>query len=434
MADVTEVTDVTHWQTWHDAYADPESSLSRRLRTVQGFVRDWLDETAPRPVRVVSVCAGDGRDLLEVLAARADPHRVTATLVELDPALADRARAAAAGLSGVEGGARVEVRTADAGDPSAYAGLPPADLVLLCGVLGNVSDTDVAHVISVLPALCADGARVVWTRTRRAPDLTPSVRTWLTAAGFAEVAFAPVEDSLAAVGVADLVRPGPTAPLGDVRLFTFLDAAGGGTNAATLASYEQRADRYRAGLSDTPAPWHRAFLDSLVRRLPDGARVLELGSGPGRDAAYLLERGVQLQPSDAVTAFLDQMRERGLDPVRVDVLTDDLGGPWAAVLASAVLLHLTPGELAVALDRAHTAVEAGGLLAVTLKEGDGYGWSDHTLGLPRYFTYWRPAALRTLLEQHGWRVETMDQRDGSRDAWLLVVARREDRPGGSARG
>ncbi|MEP6629553.1 MAG: class I SAM-dependent methyltransferase [Lapillicoccus sp.] len=414
---------MTHWQTWHDAYADPGSSLSRRIRIVQGFVRDWLDETAPRPVRVVSVCAGDGRDLLEPLASRPDADRVTATLVELDPGLADRARTVASGLPGVE------VRTADAGDPAAYAALPPADLVLLCGVLGNVSDADVEHVLAVLPALCADGARVVWTRTRRAPDLTPAVRTWLSENGFREVAFAPVPDSLAAVGVADLVTRPEHATVGGSRLFTFLDAAGGGTNAATLAVYEQRADRYREGLAETPAPWHLEFLDALVARLPAGAPVLELGSGTGRDAAYLLERGLALQPSDAVSAFLAQERERGLDPVEIDVLTEDLGGPWAAVVASAVLLHLTPGELAGVLDRMHAAVAPGGLLAVTLKEGDGFGWSDHKLGLPRYFTYWRGAPLRALLEQHGWLVESLDHVQGARDSWLVVVASREDPPG-----
>ena len=121
---------------------------------------------------MVSLCAGDGRDLLEVLAGRDDADRVTATLVELDPRLAGHARDRARGWSGIE------VRTADAGDHEVYADLPPADLVLLCGVLGNISDADVEHTIAMLPALCAPDARVIWTRTRRPPDLTGGVRTW----------------------------------------------------------------------------------------------------------------------------------------------------------------------------------------------------------------------------------------------------------------
>ena len=74
---------MSYWQSWHGAYADPESGLSRRLRTIQEQIGTWLDETAPRPVRVLSICAGDGRDLLGVLASRPDATRVSATLVEL---------------------------------------------------------------------------------------------------------------------------------------------------------------------------------------------------------------------------------------------------------------------------------------------------------------------------------------------------------------
>ena len=415
---------VSHWQTWHDAYADPGSSLTRRLHLVQGCIASYLDETAPRPVRVVSLCAGEGRDLLEVLAGRADADRVTATLVELDPALADRARIAAAALPGVE------VRTGDAGDPEMYAGLPPADLVLLCGVLGNISDADVEHVLTVLPALCAGGARVIWTRTRRAPDLTPSVREWLRESGFREVTFSPVSDSAAAVGVADLITGAPAVTLGHRRLFTFLDREDdGAANAATLAVYEQRADVYLASLGAGPT-WHHDLLAGVAARVPEGARVLELGSGTGRDARRLGDLGLAVQPSDAAGAFLDLMRTDGLDPVRLDILTDDLGGPWDAVVAFAVLLHLSPGQLARVLGRLGAAVVPDGILALSVKEGDGFGWSSHKLGLPRYFTYWRAGPLRALLEQHGWVVESLEHQQGDHDQWLVVVARRDDpRPG-----
>ena len=52
----------------------------------------------------MSACSGDGRDVVEVLAGRADADRVRAVLVELHPDIADRARAtaAAAGLPSVE--------------------------------------------------------------------------------------------------------------------------------------------------------------------------------------------------------------------------------------------------------------------------------------------------------------------------------------------
>ena len=85
--------------------------------------------------------------------------------------------------------AEVEVACADAGLSDAYAGAIPAQLVLLCGVFGNVSDADVERTIGALPELCAPSGVVIWTRHRRHPDLTPQIRRRLAAAGFAEEAF-----------------------------------------------------------------------------------------------------------------------------------------------------------------------------------------------------------------------------------------------------
>ena len=205
----------TDWRAWHADYADPASALSRRLGVVQAQITRWLDRTQPRPVVVTSVCAGDGRDLLDVLTGRSDAARVTATLVELDADLAAAAASAAADLPGVV------VRCADAGSTDAYAGCAPADLVLLCGVLGNVSDEDAAGTIAALPELSAPGATVVWTRHRREPDLTPAIRGWFTAAGFAEESFTAPDDGIWSVGVHRLT--GPPRPLGERRrLFSFV--------------------------------------------------------------------------------------------------------------------------------------------------------------------------------------------------------------------
>ncbi len=186
---------MTHWQRWHDAYADHRSPLSRRLRIVRSHITIWFDERPDDQLRVVSVCAGQGHDLLGVLADRPDRSRIRARLIEYDAGNVTLARSAAAGLSGVE------VVCADAGDPASYVGAVPADLVLLAGVLGNIGDTDVERTIAALPQLCAAGATVIWTRSRRPPDLVPEILRWFDAAGFREVAVHAPEDVLFTVGV-----------------------------------------------------------------------------------------------------------------------------------------------------------------------------------------------------------------------------------------
>ncbi len=207
------------WFAWHEGYDDPSSAISARLARVVSHLAAALDRAPAGPISVVSLCAGQGRDVIGALAGHPRRDDARAVLIELDPRNARLARegAAAAGL------ARVEVRESDASRPAAFADAVPADVLLLCGIFGNVSDADIARVIGAAPALCADGATVIWTRHRRAPDLTPRIRAWFAASGFAELAFdALATDRLTAVGVHRLDRrPAAAATRPGEPLFTF---------------------------------------------------------------------------------------------------------------------------------------------------------------------------------------------------------------------
>jgi hypothetical protein len=121
----------------------------------------------------------------------------------------------AAGLS------RVEVVQGDASLIDAYADLTPADLVLFCGVFGNITDEDVERTISMLPQLCAEGATVVWTRNRRPPDLTPDVCAWFEKYGFEYLWSSPPHHTGYGVGAHRyLGRPAPLRR--GARMFTFV--------------------------------------------------------------------------------------------------------------------------------------------------------------------------------------------------------------------
>jgi hypothetical protein len=128
---------VSRWLDWHDAYDDPDSPLTHRLAIVRRYIADALDAAPPGPIRVISMCPGDARDLLGVLERQPRGRDVMGRLVELDPELAARARSAAP-----EG---IEISCADASTTSAYEGAVPADLVLVCGVFGNIGDNDIAY-------------------------------------------------------------------------------------------------------------------------------------------------------------------------------------------------------------------------------------------------------------------------------------------------
>jgi hypothetical protein len=99
----------------------------------------------------------------------------------------------------------------------------PADVLLLAGIFGNVSDADIERTIGAAAWLCAEAGTVIWTRHRRPPDVTTQMRSWFAAAGFEEVAFEALDtEYLTSVGVHRLAqrRAHPPEPPRQ-RFFTF---------------------------------------------------------------------------------------------------------------------------------------------------------------------------------------------------------------------
>jgi Putative methyltransferase len=205
------------WVEWHRDYDDPGSLLSRRGQLVQGHLRAEFERAPAGDVQLISLCAGQGRDVIGALAGHPRRGDVRARLVELDErnvALARQA-AQAAGLHGVE------VLQADAGTTDACAGAVPAQIVVVCGVFGNITSSDIQATVAALPSLCAPGALVLWTRHRRPPDLTPAIRSWFGEAGFREEAFDVSHDGFMSVGSHRLTGE-PAALVPGRRLFTFV--------------------------------------------------------------------------------------------------------------------------------------------------------------------------------------------------------------------
>lgn len=136
----TEATRVP-WRDWHRQCAWlPE--LQARLRLVCREIRAALDNAPPGKLRLLSLCAGDGRDVLAALAdhpRRADVHAV---LLETDAEAISCGRASArpAGLE-----TRTEFVEADAGRTDSYVGRVPAAVVVLSGFLGHLRLEDVAR-------------------------------------------------------------------------------------------------------------------------------------------------------------------------------------------------------------------------------------------------------------------------------------------------
>ncbi|TXL60883.1 class I SAM-dependent methyltransferase [Aeromicrobium terrae] len=189
----------------------------------------------------------------------------------------------------------------------------------------------------------------------------------------------------------------------------------------TIASYEAIVDDYA---EETAGPAVLASgLTALAEAVP-GGHALEVGSGPGWDADVLEEAGLTVRRTDLTEGFIRFQRDRGKQVDRLDVVADDLGGPYDAVMALHVLQHVPTVELPAVLAKVAGALRPDGCFLVSIPRGEGEGWETGESGSRYYRALHTKDELLGLLRDAGLEPEWTDQALDEESGWLCVLARR----------
>ncbi|MFD7984797.1 class I SAM-dependent methyltransferase [Kitasatospora indigofera] len=188
-----------------------------------------------------------------------------------------------------------------------------------------------------------------------------------------------------------------------------------------------------------PDPGHLAarWTESVLGRYAAGRRVLDIGCGTGRDAAWLHAAGRRVVGIDTSAAMLAHARSRHPGPayLHADMRGFDLGRTFdAAVCLDSALLHChTNDDLDAFLASCRRHLAPGGLLVAEMRNGAYFLGRPDLLDAPRTDTVTHDGVTRTsrttLRIDHGaqllrrTRVWTSD--DGSppteqNSAWRLL--------------
>jgi len=166
------------------------------------------------------------------------------------------------------------------------------------------------------------------------------------------------------------------------------------------------------------------WIDKMLALAKPQPRILEIGSAFGRDALYLESQGCAVDRTDATEAFVERLRAEGHTAEVLNAITDNFPGEHDIVYANAVFLHFTDNELRQVLRKSYDYLAEGGILAFTVKQGDGADWSQEKLGAPRFFQFWRPEPLKTEVEAIGFTVKVLFPESEPDAKWLHVVAQK----------
>ena len=195
------------------------------------------------------------------------------------------------------------------------------------------------------------------------------------------------------------------------------------SNEVTLKTYQENFDKYISGTVQATSGSQKEWMERVLEYVDKDAPILEIGSAFGRDAKFIQENGyTNLTVTDAFEAAVATLKHYGFsDAKKLNILTDELDSEYRLVFASAVFLHFTEQEFRSVLDKLRRHLGVRGILAFTVKEGDGEEWNEAKLDAPRFFRFWREEPLRQVLNEEGYNVLDITNNQGTSERWLSVM-------------
>lgn len=191
----------------------------------------------------------------------------------------------------------------------------------------------------------------------------------------------------------------------------------------TVAYYDKSAENWTSahGGNEGASYW-AVEMDRFHQLLPSG-KLIEIGSGAGKDAAALMALGYDYTGTDASAGLIKVAKKRNPQAKFVNVPVHDLNfsdekfdGFWTA----ATLLHIPKVEIDDALTQIKGTLKNGAVGFISMKKGEGEK-TDESTG--RWFSYYSEEEFKGVLEKNGYQVIETAERKGEKDTWLVFYVK-----------
>jgi SAM-dependent methyltransferase len=197
------------------------------------------------------------------------------------------------------------------------------------------------------------------------------------------------------------------------------------------SGYDRLADTYLEwGRQVTVDPRER-MLAAFMSRLPDGARVLDLGCGAGLPSTRALAKRFQVVGVDISPVQLELARRNvpGAEFIEGDITDVEFAdSTFDGVAAFYAISHVPREEHRQLFTDVFRWLVPGGLFLATLGASDAPDWTGEWLGEPMFFSSHDADVNRQLLESAGFELlldEVLETSEPGGDvSFLWVIAQK----------
>jgi SAM-dependent methyltransferase len=185
----------------------------------------------------------------------------------------------------------------------------------------------------------------------------------------------------------------------------------------TINYYDQHATDWATthGGNKGPSYW-QAEMEGFHKLLPAG-KILEVGSGAGKDAAALVAMGYSYTGTDASAGLLEIARQRNPGAKFEHIGVHELSFPqhsFDGFWTVATLLHVPKSKIDKALQRIRSQIKTGGIGFITIKAGTG---EEEDPGTGRWFAYYSEEEFKNVLRRNQFEILAEKERP-EKDLWL----------------
>ena len=187
----------------------------------------------------------------------------------------------------------------------------------------------------------------------------------------------------------------------------------------TIDYYNKHAEEFTASTFEVDM---ESLYQPFLVELQEGARILDVGCGPGRDTLAFKNKGYQVDAIDYSEELVKKATQLTGIPVRLQSFYEiDADQAYDGIWACASLLHCERTRLKEVIGKLLSALKPNGMLYMSFKYGNGDRQKDG-----RQFIDLDEVQAKALLGQFD-RVQqiqqwiTIDQRPERQEKWLNLI-------------
>src|SRR3989339_851161 len=172
----------------------------------------------------------------------------------------------------------------------------------------------------------------------------------------------------------------------------------------TINTYNRMSQEYDDETADFWERFPRTFLDKFIKL--SGNKILDVGSGPGRDGLILQQAGKDVVCVDASEAMVKLSADRGLNSIvasfdNLPFENNSFDGVWSYT----ALLHIPKKSIDIPLQEIFRILKPSGIFALGLIEGDTEGYKESSeVTMPRWFSFYQKDEVENLCQKHGFEL------------------------------